>query len=93
MNAAVDLYRLDDLPDVKMVLRADWDRIEVALVSGGGSGQKPAREGRVGAGVLMTAVCGVANHETLHASCSAVVPHRVRQLRMPAPSEDAGSGG
>ena len=57
-SAAVDLCRLDDFPDIKVVLRADWDRSQVALVSGGGSGHEPAHAGFVGAGMLTAAVCG-----------------------------------
>lgn len=40
------------------MLRADWDRSKVALVSGGGSGHEPAHAGFVGAGMLTAAVCG-----------------------------------
>jgi triose/dihydroxyacetone kinase / FAD-AMP lyase (cyclizing) len=57
-SAAVDLCRLDAFPDIKVVLRADWDRSQVALVSGGGSGHEPAHAGFVGAGMLTAAVCG-----------------------------------
>ena len=57
-SAAVDLCRLDDFPDIKVVLRADWDKSQVALVSGGGSGHEPAHAGFVGAGMLTAAVCG-----------------------------------
>ncbi len=32
------LARLDGFPHIKVVLRDDWDRSRVALVSGGGSG-------------------------------------------------------
>ena len=51
------LCRIDD-PDLKVVLRADWDRARVALVSGGGSGHEPAHAGFVGEGMLTAAVCG-----------------------------------
>lgn len=57
-SAAVDLCRLDDFPDIKVVLRADWDRSRVALVAGGGAGHEPAHAGFVGAGMLTAAVCG-----------------------------------
>ena len=57
-SAAVDLCRLDDFPDIKVVLRADWDKSQVALISGGGSGHEPAHAGFVGAGMLTAAVCG-----------------------------------
>ncbi len=40
------------------MLRADWDKSRVALVSGGGSGHEPAHAGFVGPGMLTAAVCG-----------------------------------
>jgi dihydroxyacetone kinase len=52
------LARLDGFPNVKVVVRADWDRSRVALVSGGGSGHEPAHAGFVGRGALTAAVCG-----------------------------------
>ena len=52
------LARLDGYPHVKVVVRADWDRSRVALVSGGGSGHEPAHAGFVGPGMLTAAVCG-----------------------------------
>ncbi|WP_138465803.1 dihydroxyacetone kinase subunit DhaK [Poseidonocella sp. HB161398] len=52
------LARLDGYPHIRVVLRADWDRSKVALVSGGGSGHEPAHAGFVGAGMLTAAVCG-----------------------------------
>jgi dihydroxyacetone kinase len=57
-SSAVNLCRLDDFPDIKVVLRADWDKSQVALVSGGGSGHEPAHAGFVGEGMLTAAVCG-----------------------------------
>ena len=51
------LCRLDDA-DMTVVLRADWDRARVALVSGGGSGHEPAHAGFVGEGMLTAAVGG-----------------------------------
>ena len=53
-----ELARLDGFPEVKVVLRADWDRSKVAIVSGGGSGHEPAHAGFVGRGALAAAVCG-----------------------------------
>ncbi len=53
-----DLARLDGFPDIKVVLRTDWDRSRVALISGGGSGHEPAHLGFVGEGMLTAAVCG-----------------------------------
>jgi dihydroxyacetone kinase len=35
------LVRLDGFPHIRVVLRADWDKSRVALVSGGGSGHEP----------------------------------------------------
>lgn len=52
------LARLDGYPHVRAVLRADWDRSKVALVSGGGSGHEPAHAGLVGRGMLTAGVCG-----------------------------------
>lgn len=52
------LARLDGFPAIKVVLRADWDRSKVALVSGGGSGHEPSHAGFVGRGMLAAAVCG-----------------------------------
>ena len=52
------LARLDGFPHIKVVVRADWDRSRVALVSGGGSGHEPAHAGFVGPGMLTAAVCG-----------------------------------
>ncbi|AMY69602.1 dihydroxyacetone kinase subunit DhaK [Frigidibacter mobilis] len=52
------LARLDGYPHIRVVLRKDWDRSRVALVSGGGSGHEPAHAGFVGAGMLTAAVCG-----------------------------------
>jgi len=52
------LVRLDGYPHIRVVLRADWDKSRVALVSGGGSGHEPAHAGFVGAGMLTAAVCG-----------------------------------
>lgn len=52
------LARLDGYPHIKVVIRSDWDRSKVALVSGGGSGHEPAHAGFVGRGMLTAAVCG-----------------------------------
>jgi triose/dihydroxyacetone kinase / FAD-AMP lyase (cyclizing) len=52
------LARLDGYPHIRVVLRADWDKAKVALVSGGGSGHEPAHAGFVGQGMLTAAVCG-----------------------------------
>lgn len=52
------LARLDGFPHIKVVVRTDWDKSKVALVSGGGSGHEPAHAGFVGKGLLTAAVCG-----------------------------------
>ena len=52
------LARLDGFPHIKVVVRSDWDKSRVALVSGGGSGHEPAHAGFVGQGMLTAAVCG-----------------------------------
>ncbi|MFT7595332.1 MAG: ATP-dependent dihydroxyacetone kinase [Paracoccaceae bacterium] len=52
------LARLDGYPHIKVVVRADWDKSQVALVSGGGSGHEPSHAGFVGQGMLTAAVCG-----------------------------------
>lgn len=52
------LARLDGFPHIKVVVRNDWDKLKVALVSGGGSGHEPAHAGFVGEGMLTAAVCG-----------------------------------
>ena len=52
------LARLDSYPDIRVVLRADWDRAKVAIVSGGGAGHEPAHVGFIGRGMLTAAVCG-----------------------------------
>lgn len=49
---------LDAGPDIRVVVRNDWDKKEVALISGGGSGHEPAHVGFVGKGMLTAAVCG-----------------------------------
>lgn len=52
------LARLDGFPFIRVIVRSDWDKSKVALVSGGGSGHEPAHAGFVGAGMLTAAVCG-----------------------------------
>lgn len=52
------LGRLDGYPAIKVVVRTDWDRSKVALISGGGAGHEPAHAGFVGEGMLTAAVCG-----------------------------------
>ena len=52
------LARLDGFPHIKVVVRADWDRSKVAVISGGGSGHEPSHAGFVGEGMLTAAICG-----------------------------------
>jgi ATP-dependent dihydroxyacetone kinase len=52
------LARLDGYPHIKVVVRTDWNKSKVALVSGGGSGHEPSHAGYVGKGMLSAAVCG-----------------------------------
>jgi dihydroxyacetone kinase len=53
-----DLARLDGYPEIKVVLRADWDKSKVSVVSGGGAGHEPSHAGFVGRGMLTAAVSG-----------------------------------
>ncbi|MDH4412665.1 MAG: dihydroxyacetone kinase subunit DhaK [Rhizobium sp.] len=57
-TAGVPLARLDGYPHIRVVVRTDWDKSKVALVSGGGSGHEPAHAGFVGHGMLTAAICG-----------------------------------
>lgn len=52
------LARLDGYPHIKVIVRTDWDKSKVAIISGGGSGHEPAHAGFVGEGLLTAAVCG-----------------------------------
>src|SRR5688500_20336565 len=52
------LARLDGYPHIRVVVRNDWDKSKVALISGGGSGDEPAHAGFVGGGMLTAAVWG-----------------------------------
>lgn len=52
------LQRFDTSSHARVVVRADWDKSKVAIVSGGGSGHEPAHAGLVGPGLLTAAVCG-----------------------------------
>ncbi|RVD51908.1 DAK2 domain-containing protein, partial [Mesorhizobium sp. M7A.F.Ca.ET.027.03.2.1] len=53
-----DLARLDGYPEIKVILRADWDKTKVSVVSGGGAGHEPSHAGFVGKGMLTAAVSG-----------------------------------
>ncbi|MFT5116171.1 MAG: ATP-dependent dihydroxyacetone kinase [Parasphingorhabdus sp.] len=52
------LARLDGFPHIKVVIRSDWNKSNVAIISGGGSGHEPAHAGFVGQGMLTAAICG-----------------------------------
>jgi dihydroxyacetone kinase len=52
------LARLDGYSHIRVVVRNDWNKTQVALVSGGGSGHEPAHAGFVGKGMLTATVCG-----------------------------------
>ncbi|MGK9051751.1 dihydroxyacetone kinase subunit DhaK [Neorhizobium petrolearium] len=52
------LARLDTFPEIKVILRADWDKSRVAIISGGGAGHEPSHAGFVGKGMLTAAVSG-----------------------------------
>jgi len=53
-----NLAMLDVDTAIRVVIRSDWDKSKVALISGGGSGHEPAHVGFVGKGMLTAAVCG-----------------------------------
>lgn len=52
------LSRFSPASHARVVLRSDWDKSKVAIVSGGGSGHEPSHAGLVGEGLLTAAVCG-----------------------------------
>ncbi len=52
------IQRLNASSHARVVVRSNWDKSKVAIVSGGGSGHEPAHAGLVGAGLLTAAVCG-----------------------------------
>ncbi|MDI2089787.1 dihydroxyacetone kinase subunit DhaK [Commensalibacter oyaizuii] len=53
-----NLAKLDTDPSMRIVIRKDWDKKKVAVVSGGGAGHEPTHIGFVGKGMLTAAVCG-----------------------------------
>ncbi|OZG75434.1 dihydroxyacetone kinase [Hahella sp. CCB-MM4] len=55
---AKNLVRADAFPHTKYVVRGDWDKSKVAIISGGGAGHEPAHVGFVGKGLLTAAVAG-----------------------------------
>ncbi len=53
-----NVARLDGYPHFKVVVRKDWDKRNVAVISGGGAGHEPAHAGFVGEGMLTGAISG-----------------------------------
>ena len=58
LYGSADLARLDGYPAIKVVVRADWQRTRVAVISGGGAGHEPSHVGFVGRGMLTAAMSG-----------------------------------
>lgn len=60
IKATPNITRLDGYPDVKVVVRSDWDKNwgKVSVICGGGSGHEPSFAGFVAEGFLTAAVCG-----------------------------------
>jgi len=52
------LTRLDNFPEIRVVLRSTINKNKVSVISGGGSGHEPTHAGFVGKGMLTAAVCG-----------------------------------
>jgi len=57
-NGQPKLVRLDGYPHIKVVVRGDWEKDKVAIISGGGAGHEPAHAAFVGHGMLTAAVSG-----------------------------------
>ncbi len=57
-SAGGKLRRFDPSSYARVVVRTDWDKSKVAIISGGGSGHEPSHAGLVGPGLLTAAVCG-----------------------------------
>lgn len=53
-----NLVKLKTDPSMRIVVRKDWDKKKVAVVSGGGAGHEPTHIGFVGKGMLTAAICG-----------------------------------
>ena len=85
---AVALTRLDGFPDIRVVVRADWDRSRVAIVSGGGAGHEPAHVGFVGRGMLTAAVCGDVFASPEHRCGAGRNPRRRRPRRRAADRQE-----
>lgn len=60
IKATPNITRLDGYPDIKVVVRSDWDKNsgKVSVICGGGSGHEPSFAGFVAEGFLTAAVCG-----------------------------------
>ncbi|MEN0047136.1 MAG: dihydroxyacetone kinase subunit DhaK [Bacteroidota bacterium] len=52
------LSRADAFPSTKFVMREDWDKSKVAIISGGGAGHEPTHIGFIGKGMLTAAISG-----------------------------------
>lgn len=52
------LARLDGYPHTKVIVRQDWDKSRVALITGGGAGHEPSHAGFIGEGMLTAVVSG-----------------------------------
>ena len=53
-----NLARLESDPAIRVVVRRDLNKNNVAVISGGGSGHEPAHVGFIGKGMLTAVVCG-----------------------------------
>ena len=53
-----ELQRFDPSSHARVVVRSDWDKSKVAIISGGGSGHEPSHAGLIGSGLLTAVVCG-----------------------------------
>ncbi|TPN87057.1 dihydroxyacetone kinase subunit DhaK [Aquimarina algicola] len=58
LTGTQNLTRADGFPSRKFVVRGDWDKSKVAIISGGGAGHEPAHLGFIGKGMLTAAISG-----------------------------------
>jgi len=58
LTSAVPVAMIDCFPTLKVVVRADWDKSKVAVISGGGSGHEPADVEWIGSGMLAAVAVG-----------------------------------
>ena len=80
------LARLDGYPHIKVVVRRNWDKRKVAVVSGGGAGHEPAHAGFVGAGTfgqLQGMFNLFAEHEAVELKLAAAVRADPHMLDVP----------